>query len=270
MLTVNFVHNADVRTAYQDLGEGECFVLVHGFTGSKLDFQNQMPWFSDTHRVIACDQRGHGDSSNRGPYDFYTLSADLLSFLDKLHIPRCHVLGHSLGGMVVMRALLAQPGRFHSAILMDTAPYAPNLFPPQVFARLVEQVRQHGCESLLAGMIAQPQNAAVKRSIDYLGEKEHWRRIRAKLEAMDADAFADLGELLNDHPSILPGLRAIAQPVTVMVGRDDQPFIAAARDMAETLPNADLQIIPDAGHSPQYENPEAWRAVVENHLARHS
>jgi len=75
VLTTHFVTNDPItsevlqtglQTAYHDVGDGPAFVLVHGFTGSKLDFQDQLPWFAHTHRVLALDQRGHGESSNQG------------------------------------------------------------------------------------------------------------------------------------------------------------------------------------------------------------
>ncbi len=269
MLTVNFVANGQIQTAYQDLGEGEPFVLVHGFTGSKLDFQNQIPWFAGANRVIAYDQRGHGETSNTGPYNLYTLTSDLINLLDTLSIDRCHVLGHSLGGMVVLRALLAHHDRFVSAILMGTSPYAPGLMPGHVRSRLNDIVQEHGCAALLDYMQGQPQSEAIRRGIDYLGEMEHWRRIRVKLEQMDPQAFIDLGAVLADHPSILPSLRQIQVPTTVLVGANDVPFVPPSKEMAAAISNARLAVIGDAGHSPQYENASAWRDVVEAHLAEH-
>jgi pimeloyl-ACP methyl ester carboxylesterase len=276
MLTTHFVTNDPIsddvlntglQTAYHDVGAGEAFVLVHGFTGSKLDFHDQLTWFADTHRVIAFDQRGHGESSNIGPYTLYTLAADLISLLDRLEIKQCHVLGHSLGGMVVLRALLANPERFHSALLMDTAPYAMSLYDNKLRSRLDAMVLEQGCEVLLKGMQGQPQNEAVQRGINYLGEQEHWRRIRVKLSQMDPAAFTALGKAISDQPSVLGNLSTLATPTTVLVGKHDKPFVKPAKEMASALPNSTLVLLDDAGHSPQYENADAWRAAIETHLA---
>lgn len=278
MLTTHFVTNdpisADVlntglQTAYYDVGQGEPFVFVHGFTGSKLDFQDQLSWFAESHRVIAFDQRGHGESSNIGPYSLYGLVADLISFLDALDIDRCHILGHSLGGMVVLRALLTHPQRFQSAVLMDTAPYAVQLFESKIQAHLDALVQTQGCSALVEGMQGQPQPPAIQRGIEYLGEAEHWRRIRVKLEQMDPDAFVSLGATLAEQPSILNNLAAISLPTTIMVGAQDQPFLQPAKDLATHLPNAHLVTIEDAAHNPQYENAHAWRQAIETHLTQY-
>lgn len=268
MQTTHFIANGGIQTAYNDEGTGDPFLLVHGFTGSKLDFSNALPWFAETHRVLAYDQRGHGESSNLGPYSLYSLASDLLSFLDQLEIEQCHILGHSLGGMVTMQAMISQPKRFSSAILMDTAPYPVGLFDEPTRARLNAMVEEHGCEGLVAGMRGQPQPPAVQRGIDYLGEQEHWRRIRTKLEQMDTAAFVELGAVLADHPPVLAALSHLDIPTTIIVGADDKPFLKPSREMADSLANAQLEIIEDAAHSPQYENHAVWRDVVEAHLAR--
>ena len=275
MHITHFTDNGPVQTAYYDLAPQEDkgydpFVMVHGFTGSKLDFANQIEWFNQRHRVVAIDQRGHGESSNLGPYNFYTLAHDLLNFLDQQNIERCHILGHSLGGMVVMRALIANQDRFKSALLMDTSPGPSGLLPAKLRQQLNKIVEKKGCEALLDGMLGQPQSEAVKRAINYLGEQEHWRRIRVKLTQMDPQAFVELGAILNEHPSVLDSLANIHIPTTIIVGENDTPFLQASKDMLNVLPQATLAKINYAAHSPQYENHEDWRAVIESHLTEFS
>ncbi|MEM7097502.1 MAG: alpha/beta hydrolase [Pseudomonadota bacterium] len=266
----HFLENGHIQTAYNEIGDNDTIplVLIHGFTGSKLDFANQLNWFAQDRRVIALDQRGHGESTNQGPYDFYGLVHDLFGFLDQMDIKQCHLLGHSMGGMVAMRALLAEPHRFASAILMDTAAEPLTLFPDKIREQLNEIVIEKGCEALLEGMRNQTQNEAVKRSMDYLGEAEHWRRIRVKLEQMDPQAFVELGACLGKAPPVLESLKTLSLPVTVVVGEEDTPFLKPSELMAAALPLGRLVTIPDAAHSPQYENPQAWRAVIEAHLTQ--
>ena len=255
-----------LQTAYNDIGEGEVFVLVHGFTGSKLDFQDQLPWFADQYRVIALDQRGHGESSNLGPYSLNQAATDLIRYLDGMAIERCHLLGHSLGGMVALRALLDAPTRFTSAILMDTAPHGLTLYPEDIRTRLNERVAAKGCEALLDGMQGQPQSPAAQRGIDYLGEAEHWRRIRTKLEQMDPAAFAQLGLAIGEQTPVTEQLSELKLPTSIIVGEKDKPFVGPSRLMHKKLPNSRLVVIDKAGHCPQYENPEAWRTAIESHF----
>jgi len=64
----------------------------------------------------------------------------------------------------------------------------------------------------------------------------------------------------------LPALATLDLPVLVLVGALDGPFLAASRRMAEAVPGARLVTIPDAGHSPQFENPDAWWEAVHTFL----
>lgn len=261
------VQNGPLTTAYYDQGRGEPFVLVHGYTGSKLDFHNQIPWF-DGFRTIAPDQRGHGETSHADAYSFPLLVDDLLRFIDTLGLKGVHLLGHSLGGMIAMRAVLAAPERFASLILMDTSPSPMSLTTPEVRDRISEMLRTDGTALLATAMRARKPSRGAQNGINFLGEGEHWRRIELKLRQMHWQAFRDLGNALFSHEGVLDALATIRIPTTVLVGDGDTPFIEPSRAMAAAIPDAKLVFIPDAEHCPQYENAAAWKLAVQAHLER--
>lgn len=270
MLTSHFVRNGDVLTAYHDEGQGEPFVLVHGFTGSKLDFHDQLQWFTDRYRVLTPDQRGHGESSNFGHVDAYSFDAlahDLAGFLDALGIERCHLLGHSMGGMVAIRFALRYPQRLNSLILMDTLAEPLPMFPKTIRDQLAKDVRDNGCASRIKMMREMPMGDAQKRGIEFLGSDEHWRRIELKLSQMDPEAWVALSDEISSQKSLLPDLGALTMPTTIIVGEHDTPFVEPSARMAKAIANAHLETIPLAAHSPQYENAPAWRRVIDAHLA---
>tara|TARA_Y100000294_G_scaffold127830_1_gene119437 strand:- start:943 stop:1407 length:465 start_codon:yes stop_codon:yes gene_type:complete len=149
---------------------------------------------------------------------------------------------------------------------MDSTPSPIQLFPSDAIRRSVlATIEQGGCEALLGNMRGQPRSAAQQLGVDFLGEHEHWRRIRTKLTQMDPRAFADLSEemSLQDVSTALPEIDC---PTTIIVGEHDQPFREPARIMTNLIPKANLQVIEGAAHSPQYENAEAWKAAVRGHL----
>jgi len=271
MLTTHTVANGDIVTAYHDEGRGDVLLLLHGFTGSKLDFHDQIPWFSDRYRVLAPDQRGHGESTNVGREDAYSfdlLVDDLAGFLDELDVERCHLLGHSMGGMVAMRFALRHPTRLKSLILMDTAAEPLTVFPPAVREQLAKDVRANGCASRIGMMKGMERTDAQKRGIDFLGEAEHWRRIELKLDQMDPEAWVALANEISDLPAALPQLSAVRATTTIICGEADVPFVEPSGRMAKAIPNARLVMIPLAAHSPQYENAQVWRKAIDGHLAR--
>ena len=268
MHITNFIANGAIQTAFHETGKGEPFVLVHGFTGSKLDFHDQLEWFDDLRRIIAYDQRGHGESSNAGPYHFAQLVLDLIGFLDQIDVERCDLLGHSLGGMIAMRAVLEHPDRFRSLILMDTSAEPMEMGPNNIREKLNRVVTEQGGQALLDMMRTQPPSRAQQRGVDYLGEAEHWQRISVKLSQLDPESFVALGDEVSGQAAVTDLLSKITCPTTVLVGEQDIPFVEPSKNLASAIPNAQLVSIPYAGHSPQYENADAWREAVRAHLTR--
>lgn len=270
MLKRHKVSNGDIETVFYDQGDGPPLVLLHGFTGSGLDFHDQIPWFSDRHRVLVPDQRGHGESTHSGPkaYSLNRLADDLASFLDELSLDSVHLLGHSMGGMVALRFALRHPKRLRSLILMDTAAEPLRMFSRAVRAQLALEVRAHGCGGRIDAMRAMPVTPAIQRGIDFLGADEHWRRLELKLNQMDPEAWIALSDEIMEQTPILADIGALSVATTVIVGAHDAAFIEPSARMAAAIPGAHHEVMPLAAHSPQYEDPEAWRRAVNAHLAR--
>jgi pimeloyl-ACP methyl ester carboxylesterase len=86
--------------------------------------------------------------------------------------------------------------------------------------------------------------------------------------AVPAVAYAALIHDIAHQPDQLEELRAVACPTLVIVGEQDEPFLADSHAIAATIPNAELVVIPDAGHSPQFENPDAYLVAMESFLER--
>jgi pimeloyl-ACP methyl ester carboxylesterase len=87
-----------------------------------------------------------------------------------------------------------------------------------------------------------------------------------KWAALSAVMWATMGREIRDQPDELPALTAVTCPTLVIVGEQDQPFLRVSRETVATIPGAELVVIPDAGHSPQFENPVAWINALEGFL----
>src|SRR6185295_17382261 len=97
-------HNGAVEIAYLDEGEGEPIVLVHGFASTRSVNWVYPTWVSelrkDGRRVIALDNRGHGESSklyDPAHYSIAAMASDVVALMDHLEIPRADIMGYSLG-----------------------------------------------------------------------------------------------------------------------------------------------------------------------------
>jgi pimeloyl-ACP methyl ester carboxylesterase len=117
-------HNGAVEIAYLDEGEGDPIVLVHGFASSKNVNWVYPGWVSELRkngrRVIALDNRGHGDSTKLyDPEDYHigTMAGDVTALMDHLNIERADIMGYSLGGRMTAFLAYSQPQRLRCAIL---------------------------------------------------------------------------------------------------------------------------------------------------------
>lgn len=116
--------NGAVELEYLDEGEGDPIVLVHGFASSKSVNWVYPTWVSELRkndrRVIALDNRGHGESSklyDSEEYHLGIMAGDVIALMDHLKIERADVMGYSLGGRMTAYLAQTQPRRIRSAIL---------------------------------------------------------------------------------------------------------------------------------------------------------
>ena len=111
-----------VRLAYREEGTGDPpIVLVHGMACDHTHLLPQLEHFAPRHRVIAVDQRGHGASdAPDGAYTTEQFAEDLLALMDRLDVERPILVGHSLGGGVVLHAAVEHPERVRAVALLDS------------------------------------------------------------------------------------------------------------------------------------------------------
>ena len=117
-------HHGAVEIAYLDEGEGEPIILVHGFASSKNVNWVYPTWVSELkkngRRVVAFDNRGHGDSGklyDAAEYDIAIMAGDISALMDHLNIARADVMGYSLGSRMTAVLAQQQPQRLRSVIL---------------------------------------------------------------------------------------------------------------------------------------------------------
>jgi pimeloyl-ACP methyl ester carboxylesterase len=251
-------------------GSGPGLLLVHGHGGAKEDFADHVERLAQHHTVVALDNRGHGTSGHPTEASAYSLArmrADVWTVADAVGLDRFRVLGHSMGGMIVRRMPIEQPERVEALVLMDTsAGPVPDLVP-----ELVEAAAHVG---LTEG------KDALKTLLDSAGALDTPPYHRLLLERPGYQEFQDrkwadtsvvmwstLAAEIARQPDDLPLLSAVSCPTLVIVGELDLAFVPGSHLIAEAIPCARLDVIADAGHSPQFEAPDAWIETLEQFLA---
>ncbi len=262
-----------LRHSVAEAGVGEPLLLLHGFTGAKEDFADFLDVFADRGwHVVAPDLRGHGGSEapvEEEEYSLEEMAADVLALADTFGWETFDLLGHSMGGMVAQVLALQAPGRLRSLVLMDTGHGPVEGLDPGLVALAVEVVRTEGMDRLIelsaelgpAGGSRTPSELRVREEragyIDF-GD----RKLRAAAPAM----YAAMAPRLHMAEDRLDALRELDVRTLVVVGEEDAGFAGPSERLAEAIPGATLEVIPDASHSPQFENPDRWWKVVSRFL----
>lgn len=269
---MRIVTDDGVGLAVEQHGSGPPFVMIHGFTGAKDDFVDHACRFAERSMVVLFDHRGHGASDkpgDEGAYSFDRLAADTLAVADGLGLDRFALLGHSMGGMVARRIVLAHPERVQSLVLMDTSPGLPPSIDPDL-ADAAAELALTGDMALLRQILDEADTLGSEADQRVRRERPGYGEYCARKWAEIAPAsYAGLMRAIVHQPDELEAMRAIACPTLVIVGEEDAHFVPAAHAMADAVAGARLVVVPDAGHSPQFENPDAYFTAVDQFLAEH-
>jgi pimeloyl-ACP methyl ester carboxylesterase len=251
-------------------GEGPGLLLVHGFGGAKEDFADHVDALARTHDVVVFDHRGHGESDQPDRVEAYSLErmrADVLAVADACGFERFRLLGHSMGGMIVRRIPLTAPERVDALVLMDTCHGPLADFEPSLLEFAADAALTHGKDTLKELLDA----AAVLETPAYhrtLAERPGYQEFQdAKWAALSHVMWAAMARAIAYQSDDLHALGGVTCPTLVVVGEQDAPFRSQCDSLAGAIPGAQLVVVPDAGHSPQFENPSVWLAAIEAFLA---
>jgi pimeloyl-ACP methyl ester carboxylesterase len=252
-------------------GEGPGLLLVHGFGGAKEDFADHLDTLAATHRVVVFDHRGHGASDGPEDPDGYTFeryAADTIAVATAAGLDRFRLLGHSMGGMVAQRVVRSDPSRIEALVLMDTSPGTPPALDPDLLDSAAQIALEDGKDVLKALLDAAStlDSPAHQR---LLSERPGFREFEErKWDDLSIAMWAGSIRRIARQESQLDALRTLTCPTLVLVGEQDDAFLEPSRAMAATVPGAELVVIPDAGHSPQFENPRVWIGALTRFFER--
>lgn len=252
-------------------GEGPGLLLVHGFGGAKEDFTDHVPALAEDHTVVVFDHRGHGESDkpdDPAAYSLERLAADVLQVADAIELGSFRLLGHSMGGMVSRKIVLDVPERVDAFVMMDSSAGPIPGFDAELIEVGAEVALTQGKDALKELLeFAKPLTTeAYERT---LRERPGYQAFcDYKFEALSAVMWASLIRAMAYQSDDLPRLASEMQcPLLVLVGEQDKPLVRAASLIMEAIPTAELARIPNAGHSPQFENPQAWYDALAKFLA---
>jgi pimeloyl-ACP methyl ester carboxylesterase len=265
------LHTRGARVSYSATGSGEAVLLIHGVGATGTAWRPQVKALREHYRVITFDNRGIGASEiTEGSLSIEAMADDALSILDAEGVTRCHVVGHSMGGLIATQLALTSPARVRTLALVCTFPDG----------RSGSRLTRH---TLVAGLRTRIGTRSMRRKA-FLSLVLS----RSIMQSMARDRIAGrmaalFGRDLADQPSIvMQQLRAMSRydprwrlrflasiPTLVISGGEDR--IARpeyGRALAEAVPGSRYIELPGAAHAVPIESPMLINRLLAEHMRR--
>ncbi len=255
---------------YEEHGEGEPLLLIMGWGGNAATWKPQIPGLAERYRVIAFDNRGAGRTTAPDqPYTIPQMAGDAAVLLDALRVPRAHVFGISMGGMIAQELALRHPDRVDTLVLGCTSPGGRRAAGARDLQKNIQDFENTPQEDIdlqwFAGFLKRlwTDRALAKSDpslqdfvlslIRYPPAKHGLRNQAAAISRHDA----------------YDRLQEVTQPALVMTGDKDElidfenSFILAGR-----IPKAELRIFPGLKHAFHLEQAELANSVIIEFIER--
>ena len=250
--------------SYNDVGEGKIPVIfLHGFPFDKSMWKGQLDSLNSSYRLIACDIRGFGKSTDEEtPLSIDLFSEDLIAFLDKLNIKKAIVCGLSMGGFIALNAIKKFPERFEALILCDTQCIADTTEVKENRYKAIDQINRDGVSIF---------NEKFIKSVFHPNSLTNKTEL---VENLSTVVFTNSKEIiiagitaLAGRPETCSSLSTIGIPTLIICGREDSVTpLVQSEFMHEHIEGSNLKIIDNAGHVSNLEQPDEFNKYLRNFL----
>ncbi len=252
--------NEQALLPLQRIGMGKPLVLVHGYLGGSSQWHEQLPLLSQHFEVITLDLAGYGMAKHLvAPAEMADHAQAVLTTLDHIGIDRFHLLGHSMGGMVVQEITSQAPHRVDKLVLYATGPLGciPGRF--ETMARSRERLREDGvqrtarriCATWLLDREASPAYEAL-----------------ATLATQASEQAASAGLSAMESWDGRERLARIEQETLIIWGEHDRSYAWSQIEMLwRGIPHASLAVLPGCAHALHLERSTLFCTLLVEFLA---
>jgi len=258
-----------IKLYYEETGEGIPAVFVHEFAGDYRSYEMQMRHFGQRYRCIVYNARGYPPSdvpSDGERFSQERARDDIKAVLDALEIDKAHIVGLSMGGFAALHFGFTYPDRARSIVVAGCG-YGAQPDKRAQFAEETEaaarQFESSGMEMAADGYALGPTRVQFQNK-----DPRGWQEFRDQLRQHSTQGSAlTMRGVQKRRPSLfdlVDRMKTITVPTLVMTGDEDWPCLEPALLMKRTIPTAALVVLPNAGHTINLENPEAFNAHIDD------
>jgi 3-oxoadipate enol-lactonase len=262
---VPYAGHENARLWWERTGAGSPLLLINGLGSPSTTWHRLRPLLAAAHEVLTFDNRGVGRSSlTPGPYSVELMARDAVAVMDAAELPRAHVLGLSLGGLIAQELALSFPDRVASLVLVGTHAGIPTAAPEEMDMEAVTAL------SAAAGL---PPEERMRSLTQFL----HSDATPASVIAEDLDVRAQYPTSQEAFTAQMLGaatwtrmdeLGRLQAPTLVLHGQADRlvPLLHGRR-LADAIPQAVMAVVPDAGHELFTDQPQTAASNIVAFLA---
>lgn len=242
-----YVDRDGVKISYEVAGSGPAVLISHGYSSSARMWRGQVEALKDRFKVITWDMRGHAESDSPADQSLYSEGLtveDMAAVLGACGETKAVIAGHSMGGYMSLAFYATHPEMVSALMLIDTGPGYRN---------------PKGREGWNETAVKRAERFE-ERGLDALGRSPEVQVSRHR--SAEGLAKAARGMLAQADSRVMDVLEKVDVPTLILVGSEDQPFLAASEYMATKIPGARKVVLQGAGHAPNIEQPAEFNAAV--------
>ena len=249
---------------YKEFGSGEPVIILHGLLGMLDNWKTFARKLAEDYWVIIVDQRNHGKSFHSEDFDYGLLAEDLKVFMEELHLPKAHLIGHSMGGKTVMQFTQQYTEMVDKAIVVDISPSGSIGSHSMIFESLL------GIDIEKVSSRKEVEEELVGKGIELGVAYFLMKNLRRDVESGGYAWKANISVLWDNYANILAGTDAVSDidlPI-LFVGGSRSKYIKE-EDMgqiSQLFPSYKYSVIEDAGHWVHADQPERLLEVVSGFL----
>ncbi len=258
-----FVASADgVSIHYRVYGSGTpTLVFVHGWSGDQTYWKMQVEHFAARHRVVTLDLAGHGNSGDqRKTWSIPAFAEDVVAVVDHLALDEVILVGHSMGGPVVLESACRMPSHVTALVGVDTF--------PDKWVNFNDRERDQFLQPFRTDFVQATRTWVSRQLFLPTSDPQLVERIAADMSAAPPQVGIPAMEAIYEwgKKSCVEALRELRAPVFMIQAQRNENNLQVVSGFASSFQSFQVFLMPEVGHFPMLEDVETFNLYLSQIL----